>query len=288
MSEKKKKTAQRAKTKAVVKKEDTKKELWAGATRLMGPPKDQKEALERELIIFAAKAAKISPFGINILGGLPYFNEMGAEEKAEQYSPGCKIQYNWIVRALGDVEKGICEARVVNKKEEPLCDWILGECSPASMKMGTLAGYQNHMAQTRAKNRAIKKTFGLRIHKDMMVEIGKMLDTGKVSELTASKIANASATSAEEIQIGKKDPKYVPVEMVERPEEKPKEPNKNAGGLMASEADIERIRVLAKKLKLENIRQMEKATGLSIDFKGMTKNVALKVLTELMQIKLSK
>jgi len=179
-----------------------KKEIWAGAQSLMTKPTNEKQNIERNLIILTAKALNISPFGVNILGNLPYTNKLGLAEKKDQYNKGAKVEYRWIQYAKDDKEKAICEARLTDK-EKPLCDWITGECSPATMKMSTLAGYQNHMAQTRAHNRAIYETYRTRIHEEMMANIQRMLKAKEVSEEEASQIGNAAASSSEEIVLDK-------------------------------------------------------------------------------------
>jgi len=273
------KTKKKKNKRALVVKKD--KELfWAGAQRLMRKPTNQKEVNERALIQFTAEAAKISPFGINILGNLPYFNEMGSEEKAEQYSSGVKFVYNWIKRSENDQDKAVCECKLVSKAGKDLCDWITGECSPTSMRMRTLAGYQNHLAQTRAKIRAIKKVFGLKIHKDMMREIGKMLEVGKISEEQASKIGSAITTSAEEVNTDRNQP--APVVPLVKP--LATGPSK-VDGLMAGVAEKGRITSEAKALGMETIKEVEKKIGLIIDWNNLTKKQASTVLFKLLELK---
>jgi hypothetical protein len=135
----------------------------------------------------------VSPFGVNILGGVTYINKVGRKQKLDQYGKGrYGVRYKWIQRALTDQDKAICECKIVENlgtdSARDLCDWVTGECSPASMKMSTLAGYQNHLAQTRAFNRAVEEAIGLNIHEEMLENLGKlqltkgeklpMIDTG--------------------------------------------------------------------------------------------------------------
>lgn len=191
------------KTTAIAVKE--KKAIWASAQSLMQKPRDktpEQWQYEKNLIMTASKALNISPFGVNILANLPYINKLGLKEKQEQYNRGARLIYNWIQRAKDDSEKAICDAKVVIGTKD-LCDWITGECSPSTIKMGTLKGYQNHMAQTRARNRAILETYGVKIHKEMMTNIQKMIKGKEVSEEQASRIGGAITTSVEEIVLDK-------------------------------------------------------------------------------------
>ena len=174
--------------------------LWGGAQKVMGKPRTETQRQERNVIMLTAKALGISPFGITLFASYPYINKLGLKEKQEQYAPRAKILYNWTQKALDDNQKAICEAKIVDVKGKDLCDWITGECSPKTIKMGTLAGYQNHMAQTRAKNRAILEVYGVRIHEEMMSNIEKMIRERKISEAEASQVGNAIVASAEEIQ----------------------------------------------------------------------------------------
>lgn len=173
-----------------------KKLLWLGAERLMSrqvPPE------ERNLILLTAGVLGISPFGINILGNQPYMNKLGREQKARQYDRNVGYKYNWIQRAKNDEEKAICECKLVSGEKE-LIDWITGECSPASTKMRTLKGYQNHIAQTRAKNRAIWEAFGVRIHEEMMTNIEKYYQNKQITGKEITQIQSILSTSVEEIE----------------------------------------------------------------------------------------
>jgi len=187
------------KTKAIVKKE--KKDLvWVGAKALLKKPENQKEEGERRMILLAAKVLNVSPFGVNILGSLPYINKLGLTQKAQQYQPTVRFIYDWLNWSKDDVDKAVCRCKVIGAKGVELTDWIIGECSPSSMKMGTLKGYQNHMAQTRARNRAILEAFGVRIHEEMMKNIAKLYGKKEITEQDASKVGEAVVVSAEEIQ----------------------------------------------------------------------------------------
>lgn len=214
------------KTKSVAVIENKKKEVWVGSLALMGSVQiGTKEAKERALIKMTAEVLDVSPFGVNILGSLPYINKLGLGQKSQQYGKEKdEFKYNWIQRALDDTQKAICECKITRDGKD-ITDWVTGECSPKTMKMGTLAGYQNHMAQTRARNRAILEAYGVRIHEDMIEKIGRLLEQKKLTEKQADALVahagQASSSSTEEIEIekGKKEApisndlfQYVPTE----------------------------------------------------------------------------
>jgi replicative superfamily II helicase len=195
--------------KKIIKKEETKetkKAMWLGAQRLMNKPTTAQEQKERNLILMTARVLGVSPFGVNILGNTPYINKLGLMQKAKEYTPNVRFVYQWIKYANDDTEKAICACKIVDGNKE-LTDWVIGECSPSTQKMGTLKGYQNHMAQTRARNRAILEAFGIRIHEEMMANIEKLYTKKEITENEASKIGNAVTVSAEEIQPEEKQPK---------------------------------------------------------------------------------
>ena len=177
--------------------------IFAGANSLLNKPTNPKEVQERQMIVLVSRALKISPMGVTLLGGFPYVNNQGRKEKLDEYNKSSQFRYEWVHVAVDDAEKAICKAKVVAFDQESkqffdLCDWVIGECSPVSMKMGTLKGYQNHMAQTRAENRAFEAAFGVRFRKDLFGGIDKELNHGKVDEEIAQKALNAANTSAEE------------------------------------------------------------------------------------------
>lgn len=158
-----------------------------------------KQEKEVKIIRMVSKALSISPLGVNILGLNPYINKLGLDEKARQYAPKVEYKYNWVQIAKDDTEKAICQCKLV-VGEKDLCDWVLGECSPASVKMGTLKGYQNHMAQTRARNRAIYETFGSRMHEELLVSVMGMVEQKESSPKDAQRLIGAVSSSAEEMQ----------------------------------------------------------------------------------------
>jgi hypothetical protein len=91
--------------------------------------------------------------------------------------------------------KAVCEARII-EGDKPLSSWVLGEASPATTKMSTLAGYQNHLAQTRAHNRAIREFISVRLHRELVEGIA-VYKTKTNEELPALPIDTSS--SGEEI-----------------------------------------------------------------------------------------
>lgn len=177
--------------------------VWAGGQALLGKvdQNDQKAMAERKLINLVSEVLQVSPFGVNILGNQPYLNNLGRKQKLEAYSPSADFEYDWKQIATDDTAKAICLARLVDKKGKAITPWILGEASNKTMSMSTLHGYQNHMAQTRAENRAIQHAYGVRIHEDMLLEIKKrMLASKDVEEqkvLAAAAQTNTSAGSEE-------------------------------------------------------------------------------------------
>ncbi len=71
-----------------------------------------------------------------------------------------------------------------------------------------------------------------------------------------------------------------------REKDKVEPPQQNkAGGLMASEADRERIKKVGREIKCNTIRAIEAKTGLKIDWDNMTKVQASKILFKLMEKK---
>lgn len=177
------------------------KPTWAGAAALMnkGEP-NSKEAKEKNLIVWIARALQISPFGVTILGDQPYVNKLGLTQKAKQYLPDLKFEYEWVQIATDDVQKAVCKARMIGKLDKPVTDWVLGECSPSTIKMGTLKGYQNHMAQTRARNRCILEAFGDRIHEDLILGIEKLQKAKEITTKQAEKMVQSGSVSAEEVE----------------------------------------------------------------------------------------
>lgn len=180
--------------------------VWAGGQALLGKvdPQDQKAVAERKLVNLVSEVLKVSPFGVNILGNQPYLNNLGRKQKLEAYAPGADFEYDWRQIATDDTGKAICLARLVDKKGKPLSPWILGEASNKTMSMSTLHGYQNHMAQTRAENRAIQHTYGVRIHEDMLAEIKRRMIANKDEEsqkLLAQAAQTNTSAGSEEIVI---------------------------------------------------------------------------------------
>jgi len=243
--------------KAMVKKEKEKL-VWAGSQRLMQKPKNRQEERERRLILLTAKVLNISPFGVNILGTVPYINKLGWAQKVEQYKEREKkqvyFQYHWEKISQDETDKAICLCRITDGKGKPLTGWVVGECSPATMKMGTLKGYQNHMAQTRARNRASWELLGVAVHEEMMANIEKMYRQKEITDKEAEQMKTLPMmTSAEEIQ-----------------EEQPQ----SQKTLFAGDKETEELKQLAREIGAEPGREekfVEKLTGIKPDWEHLTK-----------------
>lgn len=192
----------KAKTKKVVVGKE--KEIWAGAKFLMGGTQSEREKKERNLVLLASKVLNVSPFGINILGNQPYLNKIGLWQKAKQYAKNTRFQYSWPKFSENDSDKAVCACKVLNGSIE-LTDWVYGECSPSSTKMSTLKGYQNHIAQTRARNRAIFEAFGIQIHEEMMANIAEYISKQKGEDKNVSSLGSLTSSSAEEVNEEKKN-----------------------------------------------------------------------------------
>lgn len=240
-------------TKAITTKKDEKKLLWLGGQRLMQKPMTQKETSERKLIIMTAKVLGVSPFGVNILGNLPYINHIGLEEKAKQYGgENLQFKYAWIKYSQDDTDKAICQCKVM-KDNKDLTDWIVGECSPSSMKMGTLKGYQNHMAQTRARNRAIQEAFGIKIHEEMLQNIEKLYQQKQITEKEADKMSVATTTSVEEMNQETPQPQT---------------------SLFAGDGELKGLYKLAREMGAENGKErqfIQETTGIVPDWENLTR-----------------
>lgn len=188
---------------AIAKKKNKKELAWAGAKALLGKPTSEKEAKDQRLVLLTAKILKVTPFGVNVLGGQPYINNLGRKDKMSQYDAQARFEYNWVQRALDDDQKAICEARVVVDnnvgEKQYLTPWIVGECSTVTMGMSTLKGYQNHMAQTRAENRAFQYLYGLQLHREMIENIARLAEETQISDEDKRAIGKATIASAEEV-----------------------------------------------------------------------------------------
>jgi len=190
-----------AKKKIIVKKVPEKsKPIWAGANLLLGKAKNQQEQQERQLINLVAQVLQVSPFGVNVLGGQPYINNLGLKQKKEKYGRGTQFDYDWKQIAIDDEMKAVVMVRIVDDKGKALMPYIIGEASTKTIRMKTLLGYQNHLAQTRGENRAIRHLYGVRIHEDMLVEIGKRIKQPNVDAKMLQQTAGATNASYEEMQ----------------------------------------------------------------------------------------
>lgn len=181
------------------KKESQKNLIFAGVQSLLKKPTNQKEVIERKLVLAVSKSLEISPISVVIMGNLPYIDNKGRKELLSKYlKSGYKFEYRWPKRSENDTDKAICEARIVDSKGNPLTDFVVGECSPATIKMRTLNGYQNHIAQTRAENRAFEVLFGDRMRKELYEGLSKLVKNKEITEEEAAASLSAGYTSAEE------------------------------------------------------------------------------------------
>lgn len=171
-----------------------------GSAELLPKPLVPGGDSDNELIINCARVLGISTLGVTIIEGSPYINKLGRKEKLEQYlgQDGHKyrIDYEWIQMSKNDMDKAVCQAFFVDSDlGAQVSSKIIGECSPATVK--SLAGYQNHQAQTRAHNRLIEEIFGVRIHEEMVQNIARLKKAGKIKDIP---VINTTV-SAEEIEI---------------------------------------------------------------------------------------
>lgn len=181
--------------------------MFAGAGDLMKKSESEQHQKKKGYILAIAKILNISPLGVTILGGLPYINNLGKKQLTqEKFHKGSSFIYNWVRRSETDDDKAICEVKIVIGKKE-LTPWVVGECSPGSMKMGTLKGYQNHIAQTRAENRAMQFLDGLKTHELLLKGIAEYTRKGIVTPEESEKLLESVSTaSAEEMNTEAKKP----------------------------------------------------------------------------------
>lgn len=179
--------------------------ILSGSSELLPKATNQPVIDSNELIKNCARVLNISTLGVTIMeDGMPYINKLGRKEKLEQYLAldGLKyrIDYEWIQMSKNDIDKAVCQAFFVEiETGNIVSSKIIGECSPATVK--SFAGYQNHQAQTRAHNRLIEEVYGVRIHEEMVENIAKLKEKGKIKIIP---VINTTV-SAEEIEIPKND-----------------------------------------------------------------------------------
>jgi len=158
------------------------------------------------------------------------------------------------VECLGP-NKWMAQAEIVNKKTNCVVGSGFAICSKEEQKKKTFDEYAIlSMAQTRAIGKAYRNLIGWVI-----------------------KLAGYEGTPAEEMKNGVKSAD---------PKEEPK--TSGAGSIMAGESEKERIKETAKVMGLDTIAKMEKATGLKINFNGMTKKQSSIVLFKLLEKKAKK
>ena len=157
------------------------------------------------------------------------------------------------VESIGP-NKWLAQAEIVSKKNNEVMATGFAICSKEEAKKKTFDEYAIlSMAQTRAIGKAYRNLIGWVI-----------------------KMTGYESTPAEEMKKGNE-----PAEGVKQEQSKVK-------GMMAGEAEKEKIKKLAKELKLTTIRQIEKATGLTIDLENMIKTQATRIYAELLNKQMKK
>ena len=202
--------------------------VFAGAASLMGVDTKKlgpAEVAAHKARTLVARALGIPPNTVVIMGNQPYVDNHGRKHKMADYAKTAQFEYDYVQIATDDNMKAIVKCRIItieyypnaqveNPKEitKPLSGWVIGECSPKTTRMGTLIGYQNHLAQTRAENRAFEAAFGVRFRKDLYEGVARELGVKQeeMDDITivpeAELALNAGNTSAEEAVPMKKDP----------------------------------------------------------------------------------
>jgi len=247
-------------TKVLTTKKSKKDLLWAGGADLFGTYGSEKDQVKKNSLMVVAKAINITPFGANFLGGLPYINNMGLKDKLEQYHKEATFEYDWFKISETDDDKAICKVRLLKKDGKPLTPWILGEASPASMKMGTLKGYQNHLAQTRGENRCIRHAYGLRIHKELLENVAKMHGKGEVDGEVASQAISAASVTAEEMNVKKNPRDNLPTIQTEAKPTTLAEKFKMARGAIEGAVDVKTLQGYKKRIDELGFSDTQKQT----------------------------
>ena len=206
------------KTRAITTRKEKRELVFAGATSLMGvDPKKlgPAEVAAHKARTLVARALGIPPNTVVIMGNVPYVDNHGRKQKMGDYAPRAQFEYDYVQIATDDTMKAIVKCRIVeidyhgddpiqSPVKKPLCGWVIGECSPLTTRMSTLKGYQNHLAQTRAENRAFEAAFGTKFRSDLYAGIARELgvkDAGEapMDQVPVAELAlQAGNTSAEE------------------------------------------------------------------------------------------
>ena len=153
--------------------------------------------------------------------------------------------------------KWMAQAEIISRKTNEVVSTGYAICSKEEFKKKTFDEYAIlSMAQTRAIGKAFRNLIGWVI-----------------------KFAGYEGTPSEEMT-GKTIPTQTP-----SVDQSTIEIKGVAGSLMAGEKEIEKIKALAKGLNLNTPSQIAKKIGIKVDFGSMTKTMAVRVLTELMNLK---
>ena len=185
----------------VVKKKEKAGLVFAGSSHLLGedPKKmNQLEIVAHKARVLVSQALSIPLNTVILMGNQPYVDNKGRKWKLNEYASAAQFEYDYVQIAKDDTEKAIVKCRLISGQGKALCGWVIGECSPLTTKMSTLKGYQNHMAQTRAENRAFEAAFGNRFRSDLYTGVAKIMQGGEVHEEVAEKALASGNTSAEE------------------------------------------------------------------------------------------
>ena len=73
--------------KELVKKEQPRDKnlMWAGGNKLLEKSTNKEVQAQKNAILVMSNMLGVSPFGVNILGGVAYLNKLGRNQKLDQY-----------------------------------------------------------------------------------------------------------------------------------------------------------------------------------------------------------
>lgn len=152
-------------------KADEKSFSWGQAALLMPNPKNKKETDELRTRMALASAFDIPPQGINILNGKPYINTDGLEYKLSQHPDA--IVFTTVLRTRIHEKVGqTAIAEVYGKDKHGGIRAAIGTAGAGNMSM--IKGYPNELAETRAKNRLLRRALMPHFYDDFIKNIAAM------------------------------------------------------------------------------------------------------------------